>query len=69
MWESDYFIEESLTKWEKKATGDKKWANVNTYFVETYQYHTQLSPSTAGKRAKFDRTNNIKEEAADIEKY
>ena len=23
MWESDYFTEESLIKWEKKATGDK----------------------------------------------
>ena len=33
-----------------------------------YQYRTQFSRSTAGKRAKFDRANNIKEEASEIEK-
>ena len=30
--EFDYFTEESLIKWENKATGDKTWSNVKTYF-------------------------------------
>ena len=28
MWDSDYFTEESLIKWGKKAMGEKTWANV-----------------------------------------
>ena len=68
IWDSNYFTEASMIKWEKKATSDKTWANVKTYFVELYQYRTQFSHSTAGKRAKFDHANNIKEETAGIEK-
>ena len=68
MWESNYFTEESLIKRGNKATGDKVWANVKTYFGEMYQDSTQLSRSTAGKRDKFDHANSIKEEAAGIEK-
>ena len=66
MWESNYFTEESLIKWEKKVTGYKTWATIKTYFGELYQDHTQFSHSTAGKRAKFDRANNIKEESVGI---
>ena len=29
MWESDYFTEESLIKWGRKATGNITWTNVN----------------------------------------
>ena len=68
MWGSVYFTEESQIKWEKKATSDKTWSNVRKYSGELYQYRTQFSRSTTGKRDKFDRTNNIKEEAARIEK-
>ena len=68
IWDSNYFTEASMIKWEKKATSDKTWANVKTYFVELYQYRTQFSHSTAGNRAKFDHANNIKEETAGIEK-
>ena len=68
MWESDYFTEESLIKWENKATSEKTCANIKTYFVELYQDYTQFLCSTAGKQAKFDRANNIKEESAKIEK-
>ena len=60
MWESNYFTEESLKKWLNKATGNKTWANVKIYFGELYQDCTQFSRSTTGKRAKFDRANNIK---------
>ena len=68
MWGSDYFTEEIQIKCEKKATSDKTWSNVRKYSGELYQYRTQFSRSTTGKRDKFDRTNNIKEEAAKIEK-
>ena len=68
IWESNYFTEESMPKWEKKAKGNKTWSKVKIYLGELYQDCTQLSRSTAGKRAKFNRANNIKEEPAKIEK-
>ena len=68
IWEYNYFTEESLIKLEKKAKGGKIWANIKIYFGELYQDCTQFSRSTAGKQAKLDHANNIREEYANIEK-
>ena len=67
MWKTNYFTEDSLIKWGKKADG-KKRSNVNTYDGELYQDSTQFSRFTAGKRSKFDLSNNIKEESSGIKK-
>ena len=68
MWESNYITEEIIIRWEKKATGDSTWANVKIYFGELYQDRTQFSRSMAGKRAKFNRANNINGEVTKKEK-
>ena len=68
MWESDYFTEEIMIKWEKNATGKKTWANVKIDFGKLYQDLTQFLRSTAGKRSKFYRANSKKEEASGGEK-
>ena len=52
----------------KEGHRQKNMAGVNIYFGRLYQDRTQFSRSKAGKRAKFDNTNNIKEEAVEIEK-
>ena len=40
MWESVFFTNNFLIKWEKKEAADQTWANVKTYFMELYQSHT-----------------------------
>ena len=39
MWESGFFTEEALIKWEKKTEAEQTWDEVQTYFGELYHDH------------------------------
>ena len=61
MWESEFFTDKNLIKWEKKEASDQTWPNLKIYFTELYQSHTQYSKSLA-KRSKFhESASNVKE--------
>ena len=50
-----------MIKWEKKEAADQTWANVQIYFTELYQSHTQYRKSLA-KRPRFhESASNVKE--------
>ena len=61
MWESEFFTDKNLIKWEKKEAADQTWENVKIYFTELYQSHTQYSKSLV-KRSRFhESASNVKE--------
>ena len=61
MWESEFFTDKNLIKWEKKVAANQTGANVKIYFRELYQSHTQYSKSLE-KRSRFhESASNIKE--------
>ena len=61
MWESEFFTDKFLIKWEKKEAANQTWANVKTYFTELYQSYTQYSKLLA-KRTRFHKSaSNVKE--------
>ena len=61
MWESEFFTDKNLIKWEKKEAANQTWENVNIYFIEFYQSHTQYSKSLAKRSIFHKSTNNVEE--------
>ena len=63
MWESGFFTEEALIKWEKMESDAQTWEAAQKYFSDLYHDHKQYSQATS-KKARFqtrDQLNNIKE--------
>ena len=50
-----------MIKWEKKEAADQTWTNVETYFTEIYQSHTQYSKSLAKWSRFHESASNVKE--------
>ena len=66
MWESGFFTEEALIKWEKRDSDDQEWDDVQEYFGELYHDHKQFSKATA-KKARFDeRMNHVKTQPQEV---
>ena len=63
MWESGFFTEEALIKWEKMESNAQTWEAAQEYFSDLYHDHNQYLKATA-KKARFetcDQLNNIEE--------
>ena len=61
IWESEFFTDKNLIKWEKKEAANKTWTNLKTYVTKLYQSHTQYRKPLA-KRTRFhESASNIKE--------
>ena len=61
MWESEFFTDKNLIKWEKKEAVDQTWTNVKTYLKELYQSHKQYSKSLAKWSRFHESASNVKE--------
>ena len=64
MWESGFFTEDKLTKWERKPKARRTWATVQTYFKKLYHDHKQYSQATAKKARFANKAFNIEEAVA-----
>ena len=62
MWESGFFTEEALIKWEKKTEAEQTWDEVQTYFGELYHDHKQYSKATAKKARFAEGMSHVKSE-------
>ena len=60
MWESEFFTDKVLIKWEKKEAANQTWANVKTYFTELYQSHTQCIKYLAKRTRSHKSASNVK---------
>ena len=67
IWESEFFTDKNLIKWEKKEVAYQTWAKVKIYFTELYQSHTEYSKFLA-KRSRFhESVSNVKERESEKE--
>ena len=61
MWESEFFTDKNLIKWEKKEAANQTWASVKIYFTELYQSHTQYSKLLAKHSRFHESASYVKE--------
>ncbi len=62
MWDSDFFDDKEMNKWEDKATADKTWANAKLYFVPLYKRKTRITNERMQRderRGNLDSANSI----------